>query len=316
MGIPCVISLEANEALFSLAIRHCRLSDVELRSLLKDSRVSDRTGFRDFPIAANCLETAADFKFSDYESLLTHHSSATYFATTLPEPFRSMSLARCIKTADSMLRTSMGSSWPHLRFCRTCANSEFGRLRYSWWHRDHQLPLQSFCTIHERPLDCIHLNQIGLRLPHEFCEKGYAQSRQRDWPTELERIVSRIELELAAGQGRGALKAQYKCIARMLSSISLDYVEQAELVQPGVQKLILALRDRGVREPSSYWEDVRMALLQLLHNGFDYSDVVIVVMLSVALTYPLSFGWDSLPKDLQDVWRHRNSGSDPPFSSC
>lgn len=314
--MPCVISIEPGEAIFSLAIRYCRWSDVDLQLFLFGNSLTERTGFRDFPVAVSRLESAFHTNFVDRDSLLTRHSAATYYATTLPEPFRSESLEKCTKTVSGLLRISIASNWPHLRFCRQCAALEFDRCRYSWWHRDHQLPLESICTIHRHPLECLRLDQLGLRLPHEFLDSRKS-SNQRDTHTaELEKIVSRFERGLTTGKGRRILKVQCEHIMSQLRSISGDYVEQSELVMPGMRKLVLALRDQRVRELSDDRDRVSAELQRLLRDGFDYGDVIAAVLLVISLTYPHSFGWDSLPKSLQDVWRRRNCESVLQAPSC
>lgn len=316
MELSFVPPIEAGESVFSFVIRFCRWNDVDMQSLLGGHRITDRTGFRDFPIAASRLESLFNVDSIRRHSLLTRHSAATYYATTVPDPFRSESLKMNDRTASNLLRISMASNWSHLRYCRQCAASEFERCRYSWWHRDHQLPLESICSIHKRPLECLHLDQLGLRLPHEFLAKGESHNQRAVCPTELEKIMNRYEYGLATGKGRRLVKGQCECIIRTLASITSDYVEQAEMIMPSIRMLVLALRDQAVNEPRKDWERVHIELLRLLRDGFDYSDVVAAILLVVSLTYPLSFGCHSLPKNLQDAWKYRNHEAARPDPSC
>jgi hypothetical protein len=66
------------------------------------------------------------------------------------------------------------------RFCPACVKADLSELRYSYWHRRHQVPGKWMCPTHECVLLCVDdFENVGL-LPEELLEEGRAVRDARE----------------------------------------------------------------------------------------------------------------------------------------
>lgn len=280
MRLANIFSIEAGEATFSLAIRICRANDIALSDLLGASARHDLTGLRDFPLSATAIEMYGNTRFSSQASLYSAHSAVLYYATTIPEPFRSEEIERSLRTVDAPLRLSIGTTWSYARYCRLCAQDEYRNFHYSWWHRDHQLPLECFCAVHACRLTRIPLTQLNLNMPHELCGHCYSDHKE-----ELARcddigmVVNRLERYLASGNRRSYLEAEITQTKGALDAESHDPFEQAEIACTSVKSVVLKLVTRGNREAIDDADRLMLGIKKLLRDGLDYADPVAASLL-------------------------------------
>jgi hypothetical protein len=280
-----VFSIEEGEAAFSLALRTCRVNDICLSDLLGSSIQYNLAGLRDFPLVAARLEAYGATRLSSYAPLYSSHSAALYYATTIPEPFRSHELDQCVSKVSSLLRLSVGTTWSHVRFCARCAQDEYRKFHYSWWHRDHQLPLECFCAIHTCQLTSIPLSQLKLNMPHELNEQC-VENEEKLWRRDdIGSIANRLECYLATGNRRAYLQAQFIKAKRILKEESHDSFEQAEIACASMKELLLELAARGNREPIEDTERLSLGVKKLLRDGLDYADPVAAGLLILSLNH-------------------------------
>lgn len=217
--------------------------------------IFDLTALRDFPIAASTLSRQLSVQFQDIESLGSEHSATVYFATTLEEPFRSAEIRAAREKVGHLLRLSVGASWGHLRYCPDCAQTEYFEYRYSWWHRDHQLPLTGVCLVHRCRLANAELLELGVLLPHEMAASDVGRSRLT--PTQLETAIARFEQNLASGERHVQMGALFAEVKAVLAAQASDAFDARELAWGRVKALLLQLADTGLKEPQNDWERVR-----------------------------------------------------------
>lgn len=281
MGGTCTISLQTNELLASLVSRQCRVLGLPFDEFVGRAAIFDLPALRDFPIAASILNRRLSVQFQNIDSLSSEHSAAEYFATTLEEPFRSAEIRAAREKVGQLLRLSVGASWGHLRYCPDCARTEFLECRYSWWHRDHQLPLTGVCLVHRCRLANVKILELGVSLPHEMVASDVARSPSK--PTRLEAAIARLEQYLASGERYVQMEALFAEVRAVLAAQASDVFEARELAWGRVKVLLLHLADTGLNEPLNDWEQVRGALYRLLERGFHYGDPVALVLLSASL---------------------------------
>lgn len=91
-----------------------------------------------------------------------------------------------------------GARPPHPRFCPTCAQEDAGRLGFSCFYREHQLPGVAVCWKHETPLaqGCIHcgpypVKRRALRMAGKCnCKQGIAPlPAHASMPVQLEPLL-------------------------------------------------------------------------------------------------------------------------------
>lgn len=285
MRLANLFSLEAGEAAFSLAIRTCRVNDIALSDLLGSSFPYDLAGFRDFPMIVAPLERYGNAHFSSYASLFFAHSAGLYYATTLPEPFRSDALERALRKVDALLRLSVATTWPHVRYCRQCAQIEYRNSHYSWWHRDHQLPLECLCAIHGCQLTHIPLKQLCLNMPHELCEHFDGSDVESVDRKNIGLVAARLESYLASANRRAYLETQLTQAKRWLATESHDSFDQAEIACAFVRSLLVELAARGNRDPLEDTERLLFGIKKLLRDGLDYADPVAASLLILSLNH-------------------------------
>lgn len=287
MSVLCTLPLEEGEACFSHLIRLCRVLDIELESVVGKSTAVDATGLRDFPLTVNALESTLGFHFCQREILLSHHSSALYFADMIPEPFRAELLSRCFSKIGDAFRISVATRWQHLRYCPQCAKSEYRSNYFSWWHRDHQLPLMTFCLAHEYPLVDLGLSQLRMQLPHELAVKSEKVRDRVLRPLPCCRHVANLELSLAHGGSNLTTHVEVAC--RRVAKNCGNKDDQVDFAFGTIMDMLSSF---GTYCPGRALEDrdaIFTALKSLIWNGVDFSDPAVAVLLSAALgpSHPL-----------------------------
>lgn len=278
----CALSIEQNESFFSLVNRYCRVIGIPFHEFLSTGIAYDHTALRDFPVAFSSLKKQPHFQFRDDRELVTEHCASMYFGTTLSQPFRSKEIDTSFCKVGTLLRKSIGTSWAHLRYCSRCAQDEFSVTRYSWWHRDHQLPLTNVCIPHGCRLQSIVVKSLGTCLPHELI--GPTIGEGEHYPTELELKLARVEKFLASGDRSRYLEELFEHAFLTLRPHSLDRLDLLHAATARIKALLLDLRDAGIKEPFLDWERINVSLYSLLVNGFHYSDPVITILLITALS--------------------------------
>lgn len=281
MLATCTLSLEANESLFSLATRLCRITGIPFADFLGRA-AHDLSALRDFPIAATPLIKRMDFRFHNFNVLLIAHSASLYFGTTLEEPFRSEEIQASVKKAGRLLRMSVGTFWAHLRYCPRCAQEEYKAYRYSWWHRDHQLPLTTICLVHECSLTARTLRELGRELPHELCETPVGDGRSK--PTQIKFALARFDRYLATGERYAFLESLFGEAKAALLVDGCDAFEAQEICWGRVKAFLSRLASAGLTEPLGDWERIRLLLYRLMQDGFRFSDPVVVVLFIVSVS--------------------------------
>jgi hypothetical protein len=284
MRISCALSIEKNESTFSLATRYCRVTDTPFSEMIGNAARFDRPALRDFPISVSVLERHTGSRFSNREKLFSEHSAALYFGVTLSQPFRSNEINASVVKVGQLLRLSLGSIWSHLRYCPHCARSEFAVARYSWWHRDHQLPLASVCAVHHCVLENASLAELGIRLPHELFSSTYVPAERK--PMEFEIAIARLEQFLAKGEGDSRLKELVAYAKTSLCNFAGDSFDEQEIACARVKVLVKNLKQASVTEPIEDWDRLSLALRKFLRDGFEFSDPVAVVLFIVSANYP------------------------------
>jgi hypothetical protein len=301
----CTVSLQPNELLASLVNRQCRVMGLPFDEFVGRAALFDLPALRDFPIAASALTSQLPVQFQDIESLASEHSATVYFATTLEEPFRSAEIRAACQKAGHLLRLSVGTSWGHLRYCPDCARTEYLEYRYSWWHRDHQLPLTDVCLVHRCRLAHVRLRELGVSLPHEMA--ALKKNRSRTKLTRLEAAIARFEQYLASGERYVQMEALFAAVKAVLAAQASDAFEVRKLAWGRVKALLLQLADTGLNEPLNDWERVRGALSRLLQQGLHYGDPVALILLSASLGV-LNADWlDFLEERPLPAWPRKNS---------
>lgn len=284
MLAACTLSIEAGELVFSLAARYCRVVGIPLEALSQSSLFFDRAGLRDFPIVAASLEKQMGTPFRDRSQLFSDHSAAVYFGTTIAQPFRSQEIKASFAKAGNLLRISAGNSWSHLRFCEECAMTEFRLYRYSWWHRDHQLPLTNVCLVHERLLVDATVQELNQSLPHELLDIQRKAS-QGD-VTDLSLRLTRYEQFFASAERYPQLLRLFERAKMQLAIEAHDIFDQQEIACACVKLAIQELERCGVTAPASDWERIGLGVRKLIRDGLAYSDPVIAILFVEAMNGP------------------------------
>jgi hypothetical protein len=252
--------------------------------LFKNAANGDWTGLRDFPIAAASLEKHMGAHFIDRSKLLSHHSAALYFGVTIPEPFRSQEINTSFAKAGNLLRISVGTSWEHLRYCPCCAREEFRTHRFSWWHRDHQLPFTSMCLLHECKLVLAQLLEMGTHFPHEVLERNIYPDVSISIPFELR--IARYERYLASGNRSNEVHRTFQGVKAALAEISHDIFTQQEVACALVWNFLGSSR---LREAIGDRDQLNRSMHVLLRDGFQYSDPVVVALLNLSMNVQSDF---------------------------
>jgi hypothetical protein len=196
LTIAFSMSLEPGEAVFSLYVRHCRVTGVPCVIGGNSPRSASECEARDFLCCTRRLEGWHAAPFSDRPSLLFEHSAALYYtADELPEEHAtSLATVRSGLTTAAARRRSCRSE--HLRYCPRCAAGEYRWKRYSFWHRDHQLPLTLVCLTHGVPLVDVGLEGIHGSLPHE---QGLPDNKDVGLAPALAHSLASLDRSLAVG---------------------------------------------------------------------------------------------------------------------
>lgn len=225
-------------------------------------------------------------RFLDRASLLSRHSSALYFSTTLPPPFRSAELAMALyKQGGSQLRRGVSPTWGHLRYCPMCADEECAANYFSWWHRDHQLPLSSICVRHQCGLYDIGLQNLALQLPHEHLRRFVRGRGINRAPTSIEITIAKYEQYLATGARLYWLQRRTaSALARIKKkSGSEDVFDTQTHACSAAMALLKELARFGVREPVDDWSRCEALLKQVVRDGPVFSDPAIAIILAASI---------------------------------
>jgi hypothetical protein len=278
----CTLSIHSGESVFSLLIRYCRWTSTDIQSLVGNVVLHQKTTFRDLPIGVFTYESHTQSRFQLRQALLTEHSAAMYFASPVPAPMREDELGYCTNRSSLLDRVSLATTWSHLRFCPICTEQEFRSYRYSWWHRDHQLPLSVICMQHSCMLASTSLEFRALVLPHELAVPGYAGCTHSEPSWREFFAICRLEQFLAMSTSYDALENHvYQPLRVCLRNLGEQH-EAEEQILSMVKAVLIALRHAGQTEPSGDWDHLRLRILALIRNGVAYCDPVAAVLTAIA----------------------------------
>lgn len=283
MVTPLVLPIEDGEATLSWAVRHARVFGVELTELLGKRAQWHISYLRDWPTAFARLERKSGSEFERGRRLLTEHSAALYFSFPIPEPYRAHSLLRVTEKIDNLLLTSIGCSWPHLRFCERCAQAEYSAFRFSWWHRDHQLPWETICDRHGSRLWSIPLSRLDLQLPHEIQYSALARDISNAPISKLELTINRLERLLASQYEIPAIHSMLSNVRRSVASVSDDAYMQLDYVIHKLKPALIELRNYGAPEAQHDFDRLVTAVNNAIRAGIPYADPVALVILIALL---------------------------------
>lgn len=274
----CTLSIEKGESIFSLLLRYCRWTSIDIEEIVGTAAVHQKTILRDLPLGVHGYEAYTGSKFQRRQALLAEHSAAMYFSASIADEFRHGELQMSVKKSTMLDRISIGTMWSHMRFCPECAVDEYRTFRYSWWHRDHQLPLSVVCLQHRRLLVHTVLDYRSATLPHERMDA----SGKHDTGFDDLLAICRLETFLAGTTKRGALRQIFDSRLNECSNAIRDKNELEERIQLTVKTLLVALRDAGMGEPALDWNHLRIRSIALLRGTTENCAPVIATLVATA----------------------------------
>lgn len=286
MALTCTLSLEPGEAFFSLAIRLCRIREIPFRRIAGSATDFDRTAIRDFPIVVSALASEMEVCAKYFDAILAKHSALLYFGTTIPDLHYAQEMRSATRKPGALLRLSAGSIWSHLRLCPACTTEQLHQTGFSWWRRDHQLPLASVCLVHGCALHHDRLGRQMLRLPHEVIPQRTNGAVHARSPAAFELALCRWEQYLATAHSYTFLKTKYELAHASLSELTTCHFEKGEIACTRIYQLLLRLERAGVAEPVQDWARIELAVKKLLRDGVDYADPVAVLLFIVSQHHP------------------------------
>lgn len=278
----CTLSVKKGEAIFSLLLRYCRWTSTDIEHLAGKMVIHQKTIFRDLPIGVRVYENYTGSRFKFRPALLTEHSAAMYFLSAVPAAFREEQLRFCTERSTILDRISVATTWSHLRFCPKCAADEFKTHRYSWWHRDHQLPLSVVCIEHRCLLIPAPLEYRSKALPHEYARPACVEIVDSSAVEDDLFAICRFEQFLATSTSNALLDRHVYQHLQLCLSYCGQHHEVEEQLLAITKRVLVGLKQVGEEEPAMDWDRIRLRIIALIRNGTDHCDPVAAVLVAIA----------------------------------
>lgn len=199
---PVGLPIEENETVFSLLTRFSRIAVYDWATLVGARGAANPHLVRDFPVGLTKYLSVIGADVGDIDAWLRRHTATYYYAEAIRHGERETSIECSSIFPDATLRRVSGGSRNKLRWCPPCAVNERATRGFSWWHRDHQLPLTNTCQAHRGLLEETSIGCIGSLLPHEI---AVVEDHRVPTPSEIDLAIAGIEARLATGGGRAGL---------------------------------------------------------------------------------------------------------------